>query len=187
MSKQFEFDANGLAEKIEKLNYSYLNDTLREALSKSLDILYNRSKQSLASTGWNISGNVSKYRKGQRTYYNSLSDGIIKEISTDATKGRVRIAPMKTRGYLPNTNTCFVLPWVENGTEERFRKGTTGKRRKTVVDSATGKKKRIGTGSSTGSLKPTSFFEKARESSREQMTATLEQNIHNAIQKIWNS
>lgn len=178
----FNLQVNELIKKVKKFNYGELNDTFREALDKSLTILYNKAHQSLASTGWNINGNVSRYIKGKKNTYNSLSDGIIKEISNDATEGRVRIAAMKSKGYMPNNkDVCFVLPWVENGTDERFR-GRTGAHRKKSYT-----KKKKPTGASTGSLKATSFFEKARLSSQDQMMTTLEESIDKAIQNIWNS
>lgn len=182
MNTTAKINVDEVLRRFKEIEYSQLNNTFRQAIADSLEILKKATENNLRGTGVNVTGPI---RKGDTTY-NPLIKGVISEVSMDGTKGRVRIAAAKSDGYVIGSDGSFALKWFEQGTKERFRKGK-GYTSKKTSDGKSYRKHR-NKGGSTGMLPKSGngygFFNKAYNSTINQVNKTLEDNINKAIQQI---
>ena len=189
MEAQIKINTDEIIRKFGEIEYSKLNDVFRSAIQESIQILKDATESNLRATGVNVNSPI---RKGEDTF-NPLIKGVTAEVSLDGTKGRVRVAPASKNGYGGGSfrDDNFALKWYEQGTKERFKKGKgyTSKRNSNTKQGGT--RKHRNKGASTGMLPKSGigygFFEKAYNSTKEQVNKALEENINNAIQQIMNS
>ena len=182
MDIQSTINTDEMYRRFSAVEYSKLNDTFRNAIEKSLEILKQATLSNLRSTGIDVTSPV---KKGGQSY-NPLIKGVISEVSADGTKGRVKVTQAGTRkGYgMSSESGSFALKWFELGTQERFRKGNGYTWKANSNSGQGGARKHRNKGASTGRIKRYGFFEKATEQTTDQVNKSLEDNVTKAIQKI---
>ena len=185
MEAQIKINTDEIIKKFGEIEYSKLNDVFRNAIQQSLTILKDATESNLIATGVNVDSPI---RKGEYKF-NPLIKGVTAEVSLDGTKGRVRVAPASRNGYggsFRDDNFAY-----EQGTKERFKKGKGYTSKKNSNTKQGGTRKHRNKGASTGMLPKSGigygFFEKAYNSTKEQVNKALEESINNAIRQIMNS
>ena len=93
MDIQSTINTDEMYRRFSAVEYSKLNDTFRNAIEKSLEILKQATLSNLRSTGIDVTSPV---KKGGQSY-NPLIKGVISEVSADGTKGRVKVTQAGTR------------------------------------------------------------------------------------------
>lgn len=183
MENEAKINTDEVVKTLKQMDYSKLNETFREAIKDSIEILKKATESELRSSGLNVTGPI---RKGKYSYQ-PLIKGVKAEVSMSGTEGRVRIARAKANAYPPSFGEDnFALKWFESGTKDRYRKGKGYTYKANTNKKQGGARKHRNKGGWTGRLEGKEFFKKAYNKSIKKVNETLEQNINKAIQQIMN-
>lgn len=181
MKSESTINAREVIAKFREMDYANLNEIFRSAIDKSVQILKNATISELQATGVNVSSPVHSHGRS----YPALIRGVIGEVSDSGTEGRVRVAPASKKGYSTPTQGSHALKWFEQGTQERYRKPAGTYKARDQYGHVHKYKREVGEGK-TGKIKDYGFFNTAINSTESQVSESLEQNINNAINQIWN-